>query len=178
VNLLRNEEGIGQIRIVWHGDLVTEVCVAIPIRTLRNSQMEVRVVEEIRQLTAQGVTLEQVLQSLNGNSDLHPCRGGKFTPQIVHKLKRRFRIVSNLEQLRSGALTLSNAYTLPQMAKAVEIDPSWFYRKIGKGEIRITKNEVAGCYLFPKSKKYVMELKRLRKGGLSHVTIPEVHFGG
>lgn len=178
VNLLRDADGIGRIRIVWQGDLVTEVRVAIPIRTLRDSEMEVRVVEVIRRLSAQGATLEQMLESLNANRDLRPCRGGKFTPQIVHKLKQRFQIVSNLERLRSGALTLPNAYTLPQIAKAVEIDPSWIYRKIGTGDIRIIKNESAGCYLFPKTIGCVNELKRLRKGRLTHVTIPEVHFSG
>jgi hypothetical protein len=140
--------------------------------------METRVVEVIRHLTAQGATVEQVLDALNSNRDLHPCRGGKFTPQIVHKLKQRFRIVSNLEQLRSRALTLPNAYTLPQMAKTIAIDPSWFYRKIRTGKIRIIKNEAAGCYLFPNTKQCENKLKRLRKGSLTHVTIPKVQFGG
>lgn len=178
VNLLRDSDGAGHIRIVWQGNLVTEVSVPIAIHSFRSTDMEKRVVESIRVLSARGVTMEQILESLNEDESLRPCRGGAFTPQIVHKLKQRFGIVSNLERLRRGEAALDNVYTLREMAELIDVHPSWIYRKISSGVIRISKNETYGCYLLPKTKKCVNELRRLRKGKLAHVSIPKVHVSG
>jgi len=178
VNLLRDVDGFGQIRIVWRGDLVTEVRTPIPVRTFRDSDMEKQIVGTVRQMTANGSTVEQIIETLNEHPDLHPCRGGEFTPQIVNKLKKRHRIVTKSDQLRKGLVELQNAYTIQHLSEIIEIDPSWFYRKIGKGAIRITKDAIYGCYLFPKTKKCVNELTRLRKGRLTHVSVPKVHHNG
>jgi hypothetical protein len=178
VNLLRNAEGVAQVRIVWKGGLVTDVNTPVPVHSLRYSEMEQRVAETIRELTAQGATQDKIIQTLNERDDLHPCRGGAFTSQIVTKLKKRYGIVSNLERLRRGDVEIPHSYTLTQMAKEIQIHPSWIYRKIGEGAIRIKKNTVYGCYLFPRTKKCVQELDRLRKGKLTHVEIPEPHHNG
>jgi hypothetical protein len=106
-----------------------------------------------------------------------PCRGGTFTRQIIIKLKHRYQIVSNLEKVRRGN-TPTNAYTIQQMAELVQIDPSWFYHKIRVGSLRITRDPVYGCYLFPRTKQCLNQLKRLKKGELAHVTIPKVHCNG
>jgi len=73
---------------------------------------------------------------------------------------------------------LTSAYTIKEAAQLVEIDPSWFYRKIQEGLIRIKKDPVYGCYLFPRTKQCIGQLKRLRKGKLAHVTIQKVHHDG
>ena len=64
------------------------------------------------------------------------------------------------------------------MAQLIEIDPSWFYRKIRKGSIRIKKDPVYGCYLFPRTKQCLNQLKRLKTGVLAHATLQEVHHDG
>ena len=64
------------------------------------------------------------------------------------------------------------------MAQLVEIDPSWFYRKIRNGTIRIKKDPVYGCYLFPRTNQCVGQLKQLKKGKLAHVTVQKVHHDG
>jgi|TARA_B100001971_G_scaffold110914_1_gene101811 DNA invertase Pin-like site-specific DNA recombinase len=178
VNLLRDEGGVAQIRIVWQGKLVTEVKKSVPVHSLRYSKMEQRVAETMRQLTAKGATQDEIIKTLNERHDLHPCRGGAFTSQIVSKLKRRFGIVSNLERVRRGEVEIRNVYTITQMAEETKMDPSWIYRKIGKGAIRIKKDATYGCYLFPRTKKCVKELNRLRKGTLTHVDIRELHHSG
>lgn len=178
INVLRDSEGIAHIRIVWHGKLVTEVQTPVPVRSLRYSEMEKRVAERIRQLAADGATAQEIIDTLNEDGDLHPCRGGQFTFQILNKLKHRHGIVSNLGQLRRGDVDLKDAYTIVHIAKQLDVDPSWFYRKIGKGAIRIKKDATYGCYLFPRTKKCVNDLQRLRKGMLAHVTIQKVHHRG
>ena len=173
VNLLRDAEGVAQIRIVWRGNLVTETRIRVPVHSLRYSQQEKRVVDTIRQLAEQGATTDAIIAALNDDDDLHPCRGGSFTPQIVNKIKSRYGIVSNLEHLRRGDVTISNCYTVAQMAEHIHIDPSWIYRKISCGAIRIRKDKTYGCYLMPKSKECLRQLNRLKRGTLSTCLDPK-----
>lgn len=176
VNLLRDVEGVCQIRIVWRGGIVTETRVRLPVHSLRYSQTEERVADRIRELFEQGHCLQEVIDTLNVEGYV-PCRGGAFTPSIVNKLKQRYNIMSKLEQLRRGELP-PNAYTIKQLAQLIEIDPSWIYRKIGDGSIRIKKDRVYSCYLFPRTKQCLSQLKRLKKGVLAHATIQKVHHDG
>ncbi len=178
VNLLRDADGVVQIRIVWRGNLVTETRIQVPVHSLRYSQQEQRVADTIRQFAAQGATTKAIIAALNDDDDLHPCRAGSFTPQIVNKIKSRYSIVSNREHLRRGDVTISNCYTVAQMAEQLQIDPSWFYRKISCGAIRIRKDKTYGCYLIPKSRECLRQLDRLKRGTLAHVSIQTVHPSG
>ncbi len=176
VNLLRDEDGVCQIRVVWRGSSVTETRVRVPVHSLRYSQREKQVAARIRQLTEQGKRLQEIIDALNAEG-FRPCRGGAFTKQIVNKLKHRYHIVSNFEEVRRGK-TPSNAYTIKEVAQRIGSDPSWFSRKIGKGLIRIKKDPRYGCYLLPRTKQCIGQLKQLKEGKLAHVTIPKVHYDG
>jgi hypothetical protein len=175
VNLLRDSDGVAQIRIVWRGRLVTEKRVRVPVHSLRYSETEKKVTERIRQLTSQGKTIEEIITTLNEEGFV-PCRGGSFTAQIVNKLKKRYGIVSNLEQVRREGLPF--AYTIPEMAQILELHPSWLYRRISDGAIGVKKDAKYGCYLFQRNKKSVDQLKRLKKGTVAHVSFQKVHKDG
>ena len=176
VNLLRDEEGLCQVRIVWRGQMVTETSVRVPVHSLRYSKTEKQVAERVRELAGQGHRIPDIVNGLNAEG-YRPCRGGHFTPQIVNKLKHRYKIVSNLEKVRRGNRP-TTTYTIKEMAGQIVIDPSWFYRKIGSGAIRIKKDPIYGCYLFPRTKQCVAQLKRLKNGQISHISIPKVHHDG
>ena len=169
VNLLRDDDGVCQIRIVWRGGLVTETCVRVPVHSLRYSEREQKVVARIRKLTEAGTSLAEIIESLNADG-YTPCRSGSFTRQIVIQLKRRHGIVSTLEQVRRGELP-KEVCTIKQMAEQLEVNASWFYRKIGDGSIRIKKDPVYGCYLFPHTRRCLSQLKRLKKGVLANVEV-------
>jgi len=176
VNLLRDDEGVCHIRIVWRGNLVTETDVRVPVHSLRYTDTEQRVADKIRELTEQGQSLMQVADALN-KAGYVPCRGGAFNPRIVSKLRHRYNIIAKLEQIRRGK-TMSHVYTIKQIADVIDVDASWFYRKIGIGSIRIKKDPVYDCYLFPKTRQCIAELKQLKKGERAHVTIQKVHHDG
>jgi DNA invertase Pin-like site-specific DNA recombinase len=175
VNLLRDADGIAQIRIVWRGGSVTEARIRVPVHSLRYTHAEQRVAERMRQLTDEGKSAGQIAASLNGEG-LVPCRGGSFTRQIVFKFKQRFGIVSNLEKVRRGEVPF--AYTPSELADILKIDRTWIYHRIADGSIRIKKDPAYGCYLFPRSKHCVAQLRRLRKGAVAHVSFPEGHSSG
>jgi hypothetical protein len=105
-----------------------------------------------------------------------PCRNALFTAKIVAKLKMRHRIVSNLEKVRRGEV--SWAYTLPEMARLIEIHPSWIHRKISCGTIKIDRDSRYGCYLFPKEPQVVERMKQLKNRKVRHASVPRVHHDG
>jgi len=169
VNLRRCPDATVQIRLVWRGGLVSERIVRIPVFTLCNTELEKNLVQQIRQLSEEGLTKDQIAARLNQEGFI-PCRSRSFTPQIIDKLKQRHGILSNLERARRGELT--SAYTLPEMARLIKIDPFWIYGKIHDGTIKIQKDPSYRCYLFPKTPRIIEELKRLKNRKVRHVSIP------
>lgn len=75
VNLLRDSDGVAQVRIVWRGGHVTETRVRVPVHSLRYSETEKTAAGGIRYLAEQGKNNQQIVQKLN-EEGLVPCRGG------------------------------------------------------------------------------------------------------
>ena len=136
VNLLRDTDGVAQIRIAWRGGQVTETRIRVPVNSLRYTEAEKHVTERIRQLSEDGQHIAQIAASLNSEG-LVPCRGGSFTKQIVIKFKKRFHIVSARQKIRRG--DLPRIYTATELADILKIDRSWLYRRIADRSIRIRK---------------------------------------
>lgn len=168
VNLDRGDDGIVTIRVVWRGGLVTEVQQQVPIHSRRYGDLEEQVVRRLRELNDRGATNEEIIATLNEEGFV-PCRGGKFTMGIVMKLRHRYAITSQLQQLRQGDHP-KNKYTAEELAEEIGVKRAWIYRKISSGEIRIEKNSTYGCYLFPRTKRAVQELCRLKEGKRAHVS--------
>lgn len=53
--------------------------------------------------------------------------------------------------------------------------PSWISRKISRGQILLEEDACYGCYLFPKSRSSIEQMKRLKSGMPSQVSFPEEH---
>ncbi len=179
VNLLRETEGYVRIRIVWKGGLVTEVDSTIPIhsRDYDNSPMEQKAVERIRELTAEGITCLEIAKVLTSEGH-RPCRGGAYTPGIILKLRNRHGIESRLTQLRNGTAALGSKRTAEEVAELLGVKREWIYRKISCGSIRIDKDQTYGCYLFPKNKRCIQQLTKLKEGKLAHVSFQKEHQEG
>ncbi|CAN5361963.1 hypothetical protein BH11PLA2_BH11PLA2_44610 [soil metagenome] len=175
VNLRREPDGFVQVRIVWQGGQVCERRVRLPVSTRRRSEHEAKIVARIRELVAAGHRDDAIAQPLNREGAV-PCRGDQFTPQIVLKLRGRFFILLGLERIRRGEQ--HGAYTIAALARRLKVDAAWIYRAIAAGRIRIKRNPLYGCFLFPRTRKTVQDLQRLRRGELPHIAFPEVHCNG
>jgi len=168
VNLDRGDDGLVTLRIVWRGGLVTEVQRQVPIHSRRYGELEQRAVARLRELSERGATNDQIITQLNEEGFV-PCRGGAFTIAIVAKMRRRYGITSKLAEFRRGTHP-PNKYTAEEIAAAVGVQRTWIYRKISRGEIRLEKDSTYGCYLFPRTKRAVQELVRLKQGRRAHVS--------
>jgi DNA invertase Pin-like site-specific DNA recombinase len=175
VNLLRDENGMVQIRIAWCGGLVSEKNARLPVSTRRRSAVEKKIATRIEELAALGLRDEAIAERLN-QEGFYPCRGPAFTPQIVLKLRCRYAIRVGLGRLRRG--DQPHGYTITAMARLLRVDPAWIYRALNDGRLEMEKDVHFGCYLFPRTKHAVQEMKRLRKGDLCHVSFLQEHCDG
>ena len=175
VNLQRDDNGMVRMRIVWRGGLVSETNFPVPVSSLRFSDRERQIVARIRQAVDEGQDDAAIAQALTSEG-FRPCRGAAFTPLIVLKLRCRHRIPLGLGRLRQGERP--PGYTIREMAGLIGIDPSWIYRGIGKGVIKIWKDERFGCYLFPRTHQALQEMKRLKSGKVCQVSFPKEHRDG
>jgi DNA invertase Pin-like site-specific DNA recombinase len=175
VNLRREENGMVQVRIVWIGGQVSEHSVRLAVSTRRRSAIEKKIAARIEQLAEQGLRDEALAARLN-EEGYFPCRGSAFTPQIVLKLRCRYGIRIGLGRLRRG--DRPKGYTITAMARLLGVDPAWIYRRLHEGRIRMERDMQFGCYLFPRTRATVQQMKQLKAGTRCHVTFPEEHCDG
>jgi DNA invertase Pin-like site-specific DNA recombinase len=175
VNLLRDEDGILQVRIVWRGGLVSEASFPVPMSSFRFSDRERQIVARIRRAVDEGRDDTAISEALN-HEGFHPCRGSCFTAGVVLKMRCRHGVLTGLERIRRGEPT--PGYTVREMAHLIGIHPSWVYRAIGQGQVEVTKNPRFGCYLFPCTEVAVAKMKQLRCGKVRQVSFREEHSDG
>jgi Recombinase zinc beta ribbon domain len=175
VNLRRDTEGFVQVRIVWRGGLVSETQVRLAVSTRRRSEVERKIAARISQLADEGLRDEAIADHLN-REGYFPCRGDRFTATVVLKLRCRCRIWVGLGKLRRGHRP--PGYTVGEMATLIGIDPSWIYREIGRGRIKISKDKAFGCYLFPRDRESIQRMKQLKCGKVCQVSFPKEHCDG
>ncbi len=175
VNLSRDETGVVRIRIAWRGGLVSERSIGVPIFSFRDTERERDVLARIRQLVAMGRDDAAIAEHLNGEG-FRPCRGAAFTRVIVLKLRCRHQILRGLERLRRGERP--PGYTVREMAQLIGTDPSWISRKIGRGQILLEKDAHYGCYLFPRTRSTIIQMKKLKNGKVPQVSFPKEHCDG
>jgi len=175
VNLRRDDNGLVQVRIVWRGGLVSEQGVRLPVSTRRRSEVERKIVARLEQLAEEGLRDEALAERLN-REGYFPCRGPAFTPTIVLKLRCRYGIRVGLGRLRRG--DRPRGYTITAMARLLKVDAAWIYRGLQEGRIRMERDVHFGCYLFPRTRAAVTQMKQLRKGEIGQVSFRQEHRDG
>jgi len=172
VNLKRAENGVVQIRLVWRGGLVTETRAHVAISTRRHSVLEQKIVARIRELTAEGLNDMAIAERLN-REGYYPCRRATFNECAIYNIRYRYNIVLGFAQLRRGVLP--DGYTVRAMAELVGVKPSRIYHAIHRGQIRVPKDAFFGCYLFPKTKEAIRQMKLLKQHKIHEVSFIEGH---
>jgi DNA invertase Pin-like site-specific DNA recombinase len=175
VNLDRDTTGAIRIRIAWRGGAVTEQSIGVPVFSLRDTERERIVLARIRTMIEAGKNDVAIADELN-RDQLSPCRGVVFTAVIVGKLRRRHKILTGLERLRRGEQP--PGYTVKEMARMIGIDPSWISRRITRGQIALEKDARYQCYLFPRTRSAIAQMKQLKGGKMRQVSFPKEHRDG
>jgi hypothetical protein len=175
VNLSREEPGVVRIRIAWRGGLVGERLIGGPIRTFRDTDREREVLTRIRDRVDAGQDDAAISEARN-REGFRPCRGTEFTNEIIFMIRHRHQIWKGLARLRRGERP--PGYTVGEMARLIGIDPSWISRKISRGQILLKKDPRYGCYLFPKTRSSIAQMRKLKIGQVLQAAFPKEHHDG
>lgn len=155
-------EGQAEVRIAWRGMAVTDLNVHIRAFTRRGSMVERRILKRMRELVSEGNTDTQIADTLNQEGYVSCRQASSFGAAGVLRFRLRHGLISAVEQARKRGVR--GHYTLPEVAKILDVHPSWLYKRIGEGTIRIDKHPIYKCYLFEKKQKPVNQLRALRRG--------------
>ena len=142
------------------------------ISTRRHSVLEQQIVARIRELTAEGLRDAAIAERLN-QEGYYPCRRATFNEQAIYNIRYHHGIVLGFAQLRRGVLP--DGYTIRAMARLIGVNAWWIYGGIHRGRIRVPKDVFFGCYLFPKTKEAVRQLKLLKRHKIEQVSFTEEH---
>lgn len=175
VNLARGDDGMARVRIVWAGNLVTEVAVRMSVSSMRFSEREKSAVARIRELADAGERDAEIAERLSAEGHI-PCRGSVFTATIVLNLRQRYKIRIGLGRVYTGERL--PGWTTAEVAKQLGVHPSLLSRAIRSGRLAMHKNRLFGCYLFPRDRETMTKLRGLKAGKVRKVSIPEVHCNG
>jgi hypothetical protein len=69
-------------------------------------------------------------------------------------------------------------YTMAEVARRIGVDVSWLSHAIRRGRLVVSKNREFGCYLFPRGRDTIVQLRALKAGTVCQVSFPEVHKNG
>jgi hypothetical protein len=114
-------------------------------------------------LSQQGKLDEEIAAQLTALGYRSPKHPQKVLPSTVKTIRLRHRIFQKRSQ--SHPRQIPGYLTIPQLAKALEVSPYWFYDRINNGRIQISKDEPTGLYLFP-DKPETLEKFQLFKSGI------------
>jgi hypothetical protein len=153
-----------QTRIVWKGGQTT----TFEVSTTVGAFADLSGAEEMERLT--------VKLFKEGNSDKQIARHltdlGHRSPQKTYVLPTTVQTIRRTHGLLWGGRLsgeirthhVAGYFTLPEIAKQLEVPNPWIYTRIYNGTIRVTKDAKTGLYLFPEEPTTVEKFRELKEG--------------
>jgi DNA invertase Pin-like site-specific DNA recombinase len=150
------------MRIVWRGGAFSELEVPIPVYATENLSNYDDMVEQIRILSAKGLTDEEIAEELTRQGFRSPTDPDRVRKSTVRRTRGR-EIGSRPRGWASGKpRQVPGHLTLMQAAKLLDVTPMWFYWRIKKGIIVAPKKN--GTYVFPDTPETRAALMGLKSG--------------
>jgi DNA invertase Pin-like site-specific DNA recombinase len=147
-------------RVVWRGGEVTEIDIPVAVGALTAlsfySEMEERVIELFRA----SKTDEEIAAELTKAGYRSPMKEQVIASTVA---KIRWKHGLHRTQRRPKPRRIAAGYvTLPQMARSLGVSDHWIYERIKNGQIKVSKDEKTGLYLFPEGEEMLSALRGLK----------------
>lgn len=155
-----------QVRIVWKGGDTTTQHLPIPVGSWAELSTAQEMENIILDLSAQGQSDEAIAQHLTALGHRSPMRPSVL-PSTVKTLRLKHRIFHKRSQ--SHPRHIEGFLTVPQIAQALDLSPSWVYDRIANGHIGVIKDTNTGLYLFPDDPATLERFKDLKAGHLDNL---------
>ena len=122
--------------------------------------------------SAAGVLDETIAQELTEQGYRSPMRQ-VVLPSTVKTIRLKHGQFQKRSQ--SHPRRIEGALTIPQIAKALDIDPHWIYDRIENGTIQVDKDSKTRLFLFPDVPTTLEQFRQLRSGNLQNLRFSRGH---
>jgi len=156
-----------QTRIVWKGGATTTLQVPVTVgslTTLSNFSTMDQLIVDLSQLGKPDEEIADHLTHLGYRSPMNPHQ---VLPSTVKAIRLRHRIFHIPRQ--SHPRQIPGFLTVPQLARLLEVTPSWLYDRIHNGCIQMTKDPQTGLFLFADTPETLEKLQLFKAGTLKNL---------
>jgi DNA invertase Pin-like site-specific DNA recombinase len=148
-------------RIVWRGGAVSSFDISISVGSLAELACFDQMQQQIVQLSQQGKRDEEIVKELSAKGFRSPMRDHLLI-STVKAIRLKHGIM--LKRCQSHPCLIAGYLTVPQIAKALDIQRHWIYDRIHKGVIHVNKDTKTGLYLFPDTPRTLEQFRKLKAG--------------
>jgi DNA invertase Pin-like site-specific DNA recombinase len=156
-----------QTRIVWQGGATTTFQVPVTVGSLTSLPNFSTMEQLILDLSQQGKPDEEIADYLSTLGYRSPMNTHQVLPSTVKTIRLRHRIFQKRSQ--SHPRQIPGYLTIPQLARALDLPPSWIYDRIHNGSIQISKDKQTSLYLFPDTPDTLEKLQQFKSGVLKNL---------
>jgi DNA invertase Pin-like site-specific DNA recombinase len=156
-----------QTRIVWRGGDTTTLEIPVPVGSFADLSTAADMEQIILNLSRQGQSDEDIAAHLTVLGHRSPMDPQRVLPNTVKIVRLKHGIFQKRSQ--SHPRRIKGYLTVPQIAKALDISPSWVYDRIHNGRIQIVKDADTRLFLFPDKPSTLESFKDLRDGKLQNL---------
>ena len=163
----RSQRDTVELRIVWKGGEVTTMALPIPVGSWNELGNNAEIEQTILDLHHQGLDDETIAQRLTAQGYRSPLDTTKLLTNTVKCLRLKHKVFVTRSQ--SHPRRIPGYLTVPQAATALDCSPHWFYDRIKKRTIEISRDHETGLYLFPDTPETLDQFRALQAGHLKRL---------
>lgn len=164
----RSRRDTAQTRIVWQGGEVTTLELPIPVGSWNELSNSAELEQTILDLHHQGLDDETIAQRLTAQGYRSPLDTTQLLTNTVKCLRLKHKVFVTRSQ--SHPRRIPGYLTIPQAAAVLDCSPHWFYDRIKKGTIGISRDQTTGLYLFPDTPETLEQFYDLQAGNLNQLS--------
>jgi DNA invertase Pin-like site-specific DNA recombinase len=166
----RSQRDSVHTRIVWKGGDVTTMELPIHVGSWDELNNSAELEQLILELHRQGLDDETIAQRLTVQGYRSPLDSTKLLTNTVKCLRLKHRALITRSQ--SHPRRIPGYLTVPQAAAALACSPDWFYDRIKKGTIKVSRDHETRLYLLPDTPETLEQLHALQTGHLNQLSFP------
>lgn len=163
----RSQRDTVHTRIVWKGGETTTGDLPIHVGSWRELRYSAELEQHIVNLHRQGLDDDTIAEQLSAQGYRSPMDATKLLPSTVKGIRLKHKLFVTRSQ--SHPRRIPGYLTIPQIASELRISPYWFYDRIKKGTIRVSRDQTTGLYLFPDTPETLERFQKLKAGNRKQV---------
>jgi hypothetical protein len=159
------------VSIEWVGGSKTKGIVIRPVRKMEYLSYYPRMCERIRELLAQGLSIAEITETLNGEGMRPPKQAGRLGRQSVTEVLQRLglRPVRRRGPRNFGAGSpAEDEWWLADLARELRMPGGTLHGWIGRGWVEARKQESSGRWIVMADEQETERLRQLRALPLGH----------